>query len=130
MDSKSPIFEIPIPSTGIIGSVRFEDVGSSGRLFFDSRGPSGMRRCTLVFAKVRAHRHRGEVHCTKWHIEDAYDTLVEVKSSSWVIEMAADTAAGWKNEWALHHFMIYLDSAGSYEILAASWDHSDVALVS
>jgi hypothetical protein len=128
VDRKSPVFEIPVPSTEISGPVRFEDLGSSTRISFDYPGGSEMRGCTLVFTRVRAYRHRAEVHCTKWHIENAYDTLVEVVPSSWAQEIVRDTAAGWEREWQLRHFMIYFDSAGSYEILADSWDSTDVAL--
>lgn len=130
MARKSPIFEIPVPSTEIRGPVRFEDMGGSAQLSFNFPGSSGMRRCTLVFTRVRAYRHRAEVHCTKWHIEDAYDTLVEVVPSPWAEEVAADTAVGWTREWKLRHFMIYFDSAGSYEVLADSWNSTDVALPS
>jgi hypothetical protein len=71
----------------------------------------------LRFEKVRAYRHRAEAHCTVWHVEGVYDTLAEISDSEWASELkAADTS----RRWEIRHFMIYVDSSGSYEIVAAS----------
>jgi hypothetical protein len=75
----------------------------------------------LRFAKVRAYRFRSEGHCTVWHIEGAYDTLAEVSGSEWVGELlAAEPTETW-GRWEIRHFMIYIDSAGCFEVGAASW---------
>ena len=66
-------------------------------------------------------RTRTERCCTAWHIEGAYDTLVEVEGSSWVNEIRADTQALWRDKWAMHHYMIYLDSI-CFEVIADSWE--------
>jgi hypothetical protein len=66
-------------------------------------------------------RKRAERCCTAWHIEGAYDTLVEVVDSRWVEEMRVDTAEPFRDKWATHHYMIYLDSVGCFEIIAESW---------
>jgi len=39
-----------------------------------------------------AYRFRTEGHCTAWHVEDAYDTLVEVERSDWVERTACGRA--------------------------------------
>jgi hypothetical protein len=70
----------------------------------------------LRFLRVRAYRYRAEGHCTIWHIHDAYDTLVEVEDSEWVAELLADEATG--TEWDIHHFLIYIDDSGAYEVAA------------
>lgn len=90
-------------------------------LRFDYQVDGEPNQCSLEFHKVRAYRHRREVHSTAWHIEDAYDTLVEVNHSEWAQEVRNDTSVGWTEHWSLHHYMIYLDSAGSFEFLAESW---------
>ncbi len=69
-------------------------------------------------------RKREECCCKVWHIEGAYDTLVEVEDSAWVAEMRADTCEQWRNKWETHHYMIYLDSVGCFEIIAESWSPS------
>lgn len=79
-------------------------------------------RSGIRFKSVCATRSRAERCCTAWHIEGAYDTLVEVKQSSWVKELLADTDERWRNEWETHHYMIYLDSAGCFEVVAESWE--------
>jgi hypothetical protein len=48
--------------------------------------------------------------------------LVEVESSPWVNEMRSDTSERWRDTWQMHHYMIYLDSAGCFEVIAESWE--------
>jgi len=78
-------------------------------------------RTGIAFSRVLAFRKRAERCCKAWHIEGAYDTLVEVENSSWVEEMRADTNEQWRNKWAMHHYLIYLDSVGCFEAIAESW---------
>ncbi len=59
-----------------------------------------------------------------WQIEGAYATLVEIEDSPWVVEMRADTSERWRNEWEMHHYTIYLDGAGCFEVIAESWSAS------
>lgn len=76
----------------------------------------------LRFLRVRAYRFRAEGHCTAWHIEDAYDTLVEVEHSDWVSELlAAEPSETW-GRWKLRHFLIFIDNAGAYEVAAEGCD--------
>lgn len=72
----------------------------------------------LRFRRVRAYRFRAEGHCTPWHIEDAYDTLVEVEQSEWIDELLVAEASETRGHWKIRHFLIYIDDAGAYEIAA------------
>ncbi len=77
-----------------------------------------MFRGGLRFHKVRAYRFRAESHCTAWHIEGAYDTLVEVVPSEWVSELlAAEPSETW-GFWTIRHYLIYIDGEGAYEVAA------------
>jgi hypothetical protein len=82
----------------------------------------GIFRSGLRFLAVRAHRHRAENHCTSWHVEGAYDTLIEIEGSEWVAELRALSMARKMGDREMHHYMIYLDSSGCYEIVAQSWE--------
>ena len=75
----------------------------------------------ITFSKVAAVRIRAERCSTVWHIEGAYDTLVEIEGSPWVEQIRADTTERWRNKWETHHYMIYLDSTGCFEVIAESW---------
>jgi hypothetical protein len=72
----------------------------------------------LRFERVRAYRYRAEGHCTPWHIEDAYDTLVEVEPSTWLADLLAAEPSGISRGWKLRHFLIFIDGAGAYELAA------------
>jgi hypothetical protein len=79
------------------------------------------RQDGIQFDGVCATRTRAERCCTVWHIDGAYDTLVEVEVSPWVDEVRGDMVERWRNHWEMHHYMIYLDSAGCFEVIADSW---------
>ena len=73
------------------------------------------------FSKVRAVRYRAELYLTEWHIEHAYDALVEVLDSEWISELRDAAPADLRDTWERHHYMLTLDSFGSIEVVAASW---------
>lgn len=72
----------------------------------------------LRFHRVSAYRARSESLCTAWHIEDAYDTLVEVEQSVWLSELRAVAPGGSWGQRKVRHFLIFVDSAGAYEVAA------------
>jgi len=81
----------------------------------------------LRFVKTRAHRHRAEIHCTVWHVADAYDTVCEVQESDWVQELLSDSVPEWRDYWVMRHFIIYVDSYGCLEFAAESAVPDDCA---
>jgi hypothetical protein len=50
--------------------------------------------------------------------------LVEVLDSSWVNELKGRVSEDLNDAWQLNHYMIYFDSDGCFEIIAASWSIS------
>jgi hypothetical protein len=74
----------------------------------------------FVFTRVRAYRFLDEGHSTSWHVADAYDTLVEIEDSAWVADVRATEAT--PVPWGARHYLIYVDGAGAYEFLAASYE--------
>lgn len=97
---------------------------------FTHPGGSAELRCTyerngslyaggVRFEGVRGYRFRAEGHCTPWHVEAAYDTLVEVEQSDWVSELLEAEPGGIRSGWQIRHFLVYVDGSGAYEIAAA-----------
>jgi hypothetical protein len=123
MTSKKPLYVIPVASTSFTNAAYF-DWGHQRILpaiRFTYQNDGVKHQGGIEFSRVAASRTRAERCCKVWHIEGAYDTLVEVEDSPWVEEIRADTAAQWRNEWEMHHYMIYLDSVGCFELIAESW---------
>jgi len=114
---KKPLYEVPVPSTEFEGTTSV----CNGVIRFQYYRDTVLRRSGIEFKRVAATRTRAERCCTAWHIEGNYDKLVEIEGSPWVEEVRADTAERWKNKWEMHHYMIYLDSAGCFEVIAESW---------
>jgi hypothetical protein len=83
------------------------------------------RRSGIQFNRVFASRRYSEKTCKVWYIEVAYDSLVEIENSDWVEELQADTSETQfrlGQKWEMHHYLIYLDSFGSFEAVAESWE--------
>lgn len=106
------------PPSAYTEDVAFIHPGGDAELRCTYERDGAMVAGGLRFKRVRAYRFRSEGHCTPWHIEDAYDTLVEVEQSKWVGELlAAEPSETW-GQWKIRHFLIYLDGAGAYEVAA------------
>lgn len=117
MDSKKPLYQMPVPSTELEG-----DASLCGNILCFQYYHNGvLQRRGIKFNRVSATRTRSERCCTEWHIEGAYDTLAEVEGSSWLREVVLDTQEQWRSKWEMHHYIIYLDSAGCFEVVAESW---------
>ena len=121
MISKRPLHTIAVPSTSFITEAYWDGGGMSPAIRFGYKKDGIAFRSGIEFHRVLAMRKRAERCCTAWHIEGAYDTLVEVEGSPWVQEMRADTNAQWRDKCETHHYMIYLDSVGCFEAIAESW---------
>jgi hypothetical protein len=118
LNSKKSLYLLAVPSTQFHGDTTLRE----GTLTFQFFRDQALRRTGIKFNRVTATRTRAERCCTAWHIDGAYDTLAEVQCSSWQKEIYADTEANWRDKWEMHHYMIYVDSAGCFELIAESWE--------
>lgn len=116
MNKKTRIYELPVASTDFT----VEAYMCANTIHYTYLRDGVEVKAGLHFKGVASVRYRAEPCCTAWHIEDAYDTLVEVSGSSWIEEVDSAIPEHLKGE--MHHFMIYLDSAGAFEIIAESWE--------
>jgi len=119
---KRRLFVLPIPST------QFGGGGASlvdNEIRFEYQRGGAYYRGALRFKRVCATRTRNEPFCTLFHLEDAYDTLVEIAPSPWLEEVRRDSAAWaerYRDPMAWHHYMVYLDSSGCFEVIAEGWE--------
>src|SRR5437879_5263611 len=105
MELKKPLLQLPVPSTEFEGSTNL----CNGGIRSQYRRSGILYRSGIEFTRIAATRTWAERCCTAWHIETAYDTLVQIENSDWVEEVRANTSEQWRNEWQMHHYMIYLD---------------------
>jgi hypothetical protein len=121
--TKVPLTELPVASTSLTSEPILEyPVGTHLRLTLFYKEDGLRYSSVLRFTGLRAFRHRAEGVCTAWHVKDAYDTLVEISDSPWREELETLMYERGHNPGELHHFMIYIDSAGCYEAVARSWE--------
>ena len=120
--SKKPLYTVPVASTA------FESGGAYmllGTIRYEYYREGVHHRSGIRFKRIKATRTYSESASKAWHIEGAYDTLVEIENSPWVEELQADTADRQRRlgeKWEMHHYMIYLDSSGTFEVIAESWE--------
>jgi len=119
MTAKNLLYTIPVPSTSFTTEAHFD--GKESAIIFCYERDRSIHRGMIKFRGIAAMRKRAERCCTAWHIEGAYDTLVEIAESDWLKEIRADTNLQWRDRWEMHHYMIYLDSVGCFEFIADSW---------
>jgi len=120
--TKQLLYEVPVASTSFLKEAYWD--GSRGgaiRFVYERDGQAVDAR--IEFQRVAAVRKLAEPYCSVWQIEECYDTLVEVQPSVWASEtllrVAANASPTINRE--LHHYMIYLDSVGCFEVLAKGW---------
>jgi hypothetical protein len=118
--TKEPRIALPWPSSGLMGEPTLSTNGGDLHVAMQFVAGGRKGRTRLIFARQRAYRRRSEVHCTKWHVEDALDAVCEVRSSDWTVELCESTTPAWRNRWVMRHFMIYLDNFGCLEVVAES----------
>lgn len=117
-DAKRVIGPLSPPPSAYTEDAVFWHPGGDAELRCTYERDGAMYAGGILFQRVRAYRFRAEGHCTAWHIEGAYDTLVEVEQSGWIAELlAAEPSETW-GRWAIRHFLIYVDGAGAYEVAA------------
>lgn len=119
MSFKKPLYTVPTASTNFTTEAHWDGVDHSIRFAYTEAGTR--REGGIRFDGVAAVQWRAERCCTAWHIEDAYDTLVEVMESDWAVGIRLDMDVRWVDHWETHHYMIYLDG-GCFEVIAASWN--------
>lgn len=117
-DAKKPLYTLPMPST----ELEPDPVLWGNEIRLRHKREGAVYRHGIRFSGVAATRTRAERCCRVRHIEDCYDTLAEVVDSPWVAEIREDTDVHWRDHWEMHHYIIYLDSAGCFELIAASFE--------
>jgi hypothetical protein len=120
--AKKPLYAVPVASTGFDGGGAYMLLGTI-RYNYEREGVH--YRSGIRFKRPGVTRTHSESFSRVWHIEGSYDTLVEIENSPWVEELQADTADTQRRlgqKWEMHHYMIYLDSSGTFEVIAESWE--------
>jgi hypothetical protein len=121
MNDKTALFAVQVASTDFTREAHLDCSSSAPTIRFSFLKGEREVSSGIQFNRVAALRKRGELCVSAWHIEEAYDTLVEVKNSEWLLEIQRDVPEHFLGDWKVRHFMIYLDSVGCFEFLAEEW---------
>jgi hypothetical protein len=123
MPTKKILYTVPVASTGFTTEAYWDGKGARPGIRFEyaKEGASTIHQGGIVFKRAIVLQKRSERCCTAWHIEGAYDNLVEVVDSPWIRSIASEITDGVRITGGMHHYMIYLDSVGCFEVIAESW---------
>lgn len=119
---KVPLATLSTPSTAFTSDAQLVSDGGSAVLSFDFDRDGLLLHSGVRFNRTWASRWRAESLCTAWHIEDAYDTIVEIAESPWLGELVAARSSSSREERTVRHFMLYVDSSGCFEFAAESFE--------
>ena len=115
MPSLKEVYRLPV------GSSRFHDAEYWDDTLYYDFVRAGARTCGRIrFERVPAYHFRAERCMQIWQY-DAADVLVEVEDSEWLREIRAETDPHTREPEMMHHYAVYLESIGTWEIIAASW---------
>jgi hypothetical protein len=119
--TKRRMYTVPVPSTGFTREAYFDGSQVKPAIRYEYQAGGKVVRGGICFRRVAATKHLGEPYCTAWHVADCYDVLVEIVESRWLNELNQNAAESSEVS-DLHHYMIYLDSVGCFEIAAEGWE--------
>jgi hypothetical protein len=121
MNNKKKLYTTPKPSTSFISEAFLDYTETDPMIRYEYLDNKTTVARGIKFINTYALKTRSERCCSVWHIEDAFDTLLEIENSSWIEEVSRDIPLEYRSDWKPRHFMIYLDSVGSFEFLAEDW---------
>ena len=116
------LWVFPVPSSAIAeGGVQLIYPGGDALLLFDYYNENRNEKVFnsgILFQMAQAHRHRSEMFLST--LMDAYDRLVEIVDSDWVVEFKRINRRV-ADYWDIKHYAIFLKSNGLYEFLASDF---------
>jgi hypothetical protein len=124
MNNRKKLYEIPVPSTSFVVEA-YWDAGhhpNAIRYAYEDEETSMMHFCGIGFKRAVYLQKRSEGLCIVWHLKECYDTLIEIENSSLIEELSREVPGREHYLDKMHHYLIYLDSVGSFEIIAESWE--------
>lgn len=126
MNTKTVIHSLPATSGDFSSEPVIELVKGGAIIRFGYFDQARMQRVhQIVFHRVRAVDLLKESHCASWHIEGAFELLVQVDESDWLERLIAQTSDTWAKNLPLNHYMIYFEGLGCFQCIATGWDVQD-----
>jgi hypothetical protein len=110
------IYELPPFDTGLYEGC---DFGQSNGHAFLTIHVAEHGNLTIEFVKPRFYRYTALPNCTP-EMASAYFKLVEMTSSSEVRAFIKSDTSNQRAYGDLHHFLIFLDETGCYEVFSES----------
>lgn len=115
-------YRLPVASTESVRDPKFFQFGKTATLYFDYFIGNEARRSGIRFDGVIAVLTRSERFSSSWNVK-AYDTLTEIHQSPWAVQIRQEISEMYRGELdKFRHFAIYLDSAGSFEVLCVGFE--------
>ena len=113
------IFELPMLSSLLNHEPELLIKGLDISMILDGKDLSDANRhVCLSFKNVLCHKHTSERFTAEMY--DAYDTVVEIVDSEWLMTMKKMNETDFN--WQPKHFAVYLDGMGLYQFVAKGFE--------
>jgi hypothetical protein len=124
---KKKLYVAPVASTSFLDGAYWDGATSSIRFTYrtepEREKESKVQNVSIRFRRAMLVMQRAESFSRVEHIRDCYDTLVEVEDSEWLAAEKDSLSKARMKE--AHHYMVYFDSPGSFELIAEGWSVED-----
>lgn len=115
-------YKLPVASTESVTDPKLHQFGKTVTLYFDYFLDGVPKRSGIRFDEAVATRTRNERFSSSWNVK-AFDTLTEIHESDWKSQIKQEVHERHHEELTqFRHFAIYLDSAGSFEVLSSDFE--------
>jgi hypothetical protein len=127
ISSRKPLYIVPVASTSFIEGAYWDGAACAIHFKYRTETEREVHDVRISFRRAMLVNQRAESFCAAAHIESCYDTLVEIENSPWLQAEHESVCKARLKE--AHHYMIYLDSPGSFEVIAESWSVEDQSVL-
>lgn len=114
-------YKLPVCSTDSVTDAKLFQYGKTVTLYFDYFEGGVAKRSGIKFEGAVATQTRSERFSSSQSIS-SFDNLTEIYESPWVVQIKQEIGHLYIGEIVqFRHFVIYLDSVGSFEILSSGF---------
>ncbi len=115
-------YRLPVASSDAVSAPKLFKYGKTATFYFDYFVDDEPKRSGIKFDGVIGQQTRSERFSSSWNVK-AFDTLTEILESDWKEQIKREVHERHHDDLTqFRHFAIYLDSAGSFEVLSSDFE--------
>lgn len=118
------LWELPWPSTSLWREPWIEMLNSHARIYLPYESSPGVFEWGLLDFPGAYDFHYVHSFAATEEQVDAYDSLLELRDSATAAAVLKRVSRAARHITALHHYRLYLDDTGCFDIIATGWSYA------